>query len=346
MVQPNARPTASAADIPEVTARPYGPGQGLPLFLEPTNPRLATDNGYARAWLEASRPAFDELLTDVGAIVLRGFAVHTTQDFGALIESYSSPEFGYTAGATSRARIEGRVFEATRSPAGDKLGMHQEMAYLPDYPKRLAFYCLAAPDVGGETFIADMRRFDRQVSPRLRAELLEKGVTYQRHYRHPDRSTGNADADVYHRTWPEGMNTAEPDEAEAACRAMGLDYEWVSDGFVVKYHSAGFVEHPATGQRIWFNQIATQSRNRRRNLGQRELMYQRIGMTHPLRTTYGDGSEFDVEDIEHVNELLDELTVAFPWQHADVMLLDNFYTAHGRNTYQGHRDVQVALLND
>ena len=43
--------------------------------------------------------------------------------------------------------------------------------------------------------------------------------------------------------------------------------------------------------------------------------------------------------------MLNGLIVRFPWSHGDVMLLDNFLTAHGRNSYTGKRDVQVALLN-
>ncbi len=41
---------------------------------------------------------------------------------------------------------------------------------------------------------------------------------------------------------------------------------------------------------------------------------------------------------------MDPLIVAFPWSAGDVMVLDNFRVAHGRNRYEGHRDVQVALL--
>ena len=37
--------------------------------------------------------------------------------------------------------------------------------------------------------------------------------------------------------------------------------------------------------------------------------------------------------------------MAFPWSHGDVLLIDNYLTAHGRNTYTGRRDIQVALIN-
>ena len=50
------------------------------------------------------------------------------------------------------------------------------------------------------------------------------------------------------------------------------------------------------------------------------------------------------EDVMRLYPLLASLEVAFPWRQGDLMILDNFYTFHGRNPYTGHRDVQVALL--
>jgi hypothetical protein len=42
--------------------------------------------------------------------------------------------------------------------------------------------------------------------------------------------------------------------------------------------------------------------------------------------------------------LLRELAVGFSWSHGDVLLLDNYLVAHGRNTFDGTRDIQVALM--
>jgi hypothetical protein len=64
----------------------------------------------------------------------------------------------------------------------------------------------------------------------------------------------------------------------------------------------------------------------------------------PLHCEYGDGSPIDSGDVVALYPKLREVTVGFPWQHGDVMVIDNLNTAHGREPYTGRRDTQVALL--
>ncbi|UIF85685.1 TauD/TfdA family dioxygenase [Cupriavidus sp. UYPR2.512] len=45
------------------------------------------------------------------------------------------------------------------------------------------------------------------------------------------------------------------------------------------------------------------------------------------------------------DQLCDQTTYSWPWRDGDVMVLDNLQVWHGRNPYQGTRDVQVALLD-
>jgi len=337
----NAAVLSMAADLGGVRVTPHGAGV-LPLFIEPLAAPLARDEVYAVDWFERHRPLLDHLTTAAGAIVLRGFAIPTTSAFNRLVSSYAAPDTGYAAGATPRGQIEGRVFEATRAPPDIRIGLHQEMAYLPQHPARLAFWCATPSATGGETPIVDMRRFDTLVRPGFRAAVKAKGVLYERNFRAPE-STGDAYTDAVYRPWTEAMGTDDPRAAEAACHAMGLECEWHGGTLTVIYRASGFIAHPATGAELWFNQIATLSPDRRRQPAAR--LNSRF-IDRPLyRTCFGDGSEFDVDDIEGIIALLEELEVAFPWQRGDVMFIDNIHTAHGRHPFTGARDIQVALLN-
>jgi hypothetical protein len=68
------------------------------------------------------------------------------------------------------------------------------------------------------------------------------------------------------------------------------------------------------------------------------------GSYQPNLTTYGDGSPVDDDDLDDLYMTFDGLTQSVRWQDGDLMLVDNLATAHGRNPYEGERDLQVALL--
>ena len=68
------------------------------------------------------------------------------------------------------------------------------------------------------------------------------------------------------------------------------------------------------------------------------------GAPKPFDACFGDGSSLKEADLMAMYDALDAITVSFPWQQGDVMILDNMLTGHGRNPYVGKRDVQVMLL--
>jgi len=153
--------------------------------------------------------------------------------------------------------------------------------------------------------------------------------------------------DARHLPWTDAFGTTDRKQAEDACAAMGLEYEWVGDSLSTSYRAQGAVRHPETGEEVWFNQLIHQ-RQSRPSVGDEVFeAYQthyEPGRPQPYDTCLGNDDEVDPDDITAAFGVLDEITVAFPWQAGDVMIVDNVYTAHGRNPFTGTRDVQVALL--
>lgn len=326
----------------------YEEGRGLPLFVTAERASLRVDSDAVVEWFRDHRAEIDRLTTTVGAVVLRDFAISETHHFGALVEEYPTMEFGYSAGVTPRAQIDGKVFEATSAPPQFRIPLHQEMSYLPQYPAQLAFFCKVPPTAGGETMLGDMRRFDRLLDPTFRAAVAEHGVLYQRNFRSPDWTTGHPVLDARHRPWTDAFGTTDRGNAEDGCTAMGLEYEWSDDGsLTTRFRGPGVVVHPETGDDVWFNQLVQQATNVE-NLGTElvEAYDHHYGpdRRRPFEVYYGDGTVVADADLSSTYPLLDDVTVAFPWHAGDVMFVDNVNTSHGRNTFSGPRDIQVALL--
>lgn len=319
--------------------------EGYPTFVRPRLAGGFPDAASFRHWLIEREQQLDELLSEVGAIVFRGFPIHGTTDFGALIDHYPSDAMGYSGGAATRSNIAGKVFEATRMPADMKLPLHQEMAYLPRWPAKLAFYCHVAAEEGGATIIADVRRFEKLVAEKLLTELRQRGIQYRRNFRAPGPFV-RALTET-HRTWQEVFYTEDRAKAEADCAAMGVEAIWEDDGSLTTIYTApGFLDHPQTGERHWFNHLQSMTVTPY-SIGKVWDIYRetyRGGIKPPYDIRFGDGSPIPLDDVLDLFPKLDSVTVAFPWQAGDMMLVDNIIMMHGRDPYKGQREIQVALL--
>lgn len=320
----------------------------MPLFLYPTDARLADDRAFFQAWFTDNRAAIEDLTVEAGALVLRGFALSDTSDFARVAAHFPTLDTGYAGGATPRQALAEKVFESTRLPAAHKLPLHQEMSYLPTYPSKVVFFCHVPAETGGETTIGDMRKFTARVPADLWEQVKARGVTYVRNYRDPAWSSGSDILDAYHRPWTEALSADTPAAAEARCAEMGFRFEWIDNGSItLRFSNTGIINHPVTGQELWFNQLHAQSFIKE-SIGQERFgLYEKYyGPETPLpvNTTYGDGGRIDPAHIGALHPILDELTVGFPWRKGDLMFLDNFNVAHGRNPFTGERDTQVALI--
>lgn len=319
---------------------------GLPLMVEPATAALASDPAAVLEWFGQHREAVEALLPEHGGVTLRGFAIPTTDDFNRLVEVYQTDPHGYAGGLTPRKNISGKVFEASRVPADQKIILHQEMAYLPKYPKMVGFYCLIPSETGGCTTIGDIRRFQPQIPEALIQSVRERGVLYRRNYRAPGPETDPVKA-LFRREWTEVLQVETREQAEAACEAVGCEAVWEDDGSLsMHYRSSGFANHPITGEETWWAQVQGMHFNAAR-LGDHYAPLAEAfpaSRPRPIEILYGDGGDIPDDLVTPLYPILDALAVNVPYRHADFMLLDNTYTAHGREPFTGDRNVQVALM--
>jgi alpha-ketoglutarate-dependent taurine dioxygenase len=321
-----------------------------PLYVDAEKGALSRDTGKAAEWSRSHRAALDGLLAHHGALVLRGFALPDTASFARFLGHYHSFSQGYAGGATPRDRVSESVYEATQVPPSVSILLHQEMAYLREYPKRIAFFCVRPADTGGETTVGDFRHFTRDLPASFVEKLTDTGVVYHRNFRPSDElHTSDPHPAIYHATLAQGFGTLERDRIEETCRLLGMEYEWEPDGSLsTRLAREAFARHPLTGQRVYFNHILTQIIDPEWLGDAYEPyldMYDRAGRPRPYDVTYGDGSPVDMTDHHRVRDGLASITVAPTWQAGDVLLIDNILVGHGRTPFRGPRNVQVMLLD-
>ncbi len=326
------------------------PFTGPPAVVEADDPVSWNLDGF-QAWLADEGAELDRLVDQAGAVLLRGFPLSETADFATVMSRYSPHADRYWAGVSPRNHISGPVFEATHAPAAFKIPLHQEKAYLPRYPRMLAFYCRRAPESGGETILADMRQFTETIPDALRQKVESRGILYTRNFSAPDadpRRERSALLKSYHRSWSEAFYTRDREEVTKICQNLSVEFSWQdNDSLSLTYRGSGFVKSPQCNQNIWFNQIATLHPNEY-SLGLAYGFYKKyieIQPHPPYEVSWGDGCDMTVEEIRPIYDIMEGLTIASPWREGDLLIINNILVSHGRNPFRGHRDVQVIMVD-
>ncbi|MER6028250.1 TauD/TfdA family dioxygenase [Streptomyces sp. NPDC001851] len=274
------------------------------------------------------------LLARHGAVLVRGLGLTVPADLAAAARALGVVGVPEREGFTSRGDLGGGVYTSSEWPADEPMCMHHELSYAAEVPGIALFGCLTAPERGGATGVADAEA----VLAALPADVVDRferhGWLLTRTYREVGIS------------WAESFGTDDPRQVEAYCREHAVEHEWLPDGSLrTVQRRAAVTVHPATGRRLWFNQVAF--------LNQltldptvREYLTDLYGPDSlPFDTRYGDGEPIPAAVIETINAAYTAATLREPWQAGDLLVVDNLRTAHSREAYEGDRRV-VTLFGD
>jgi alpha-ketoglutarate-dependent taurine dioxygenase len=123
-----------------------------------------------------------------------------------------------------------------------------------------------------------------------------------------------------------------------------MDFEWHDDDrLTTKHVCQAIAAHPQTGDAVWFNQ-AHLFHVTSLDDASRALLLQHFGESGlPRNAYYGDGSPIEPEVLDDIREAYERETVVFPWQAGDLLLVDNMRTAHGRQPFEGTRQVLAGM---
>lgn len=314
----------------EISAAPraytFQPGQA-PLVFE-----AGGNGGDMIQWSVSNIEMIRKALLKTGAVLLRGFRLGSPQKFEDLIRKTMGPPIHYTYASTPRTKVMSNIYTSTEYPAHRSIPLHNEMAYTRHWPKHLFFYCHTPAASGGQTPIADSRRVYKAIPKSIREAFTRHGLRYVRNY------DGYLDL-----SWQKAFGAQTKEEVETRCQQMGIQMEWVTPNHLrTSENCPAVVEHPVTGDSVWFNQ-AHLFHISGMEPDIRELLMDSGEENLPRNVYFGNGDPIPDDMLDDVRQILDEEQIIFDWRQSDVLLVDNLLMAHGRTPFEGARKILVGM---
>jgi len=318
------RRAVSTAELIETSVIDENP---LPLVARPGMPGVDLAE-----WAGSHRQQLDEWFDKHGAILFRGFGLDGVEDFERVATAVAGDLFAEYGDLPPESASQ-RVYGSTPYPADKMILFHNESSHLPTWPLRQFFFCVIPSATGGTTPLLDSRAVYQALDPAVREEFERKGLMYVRNF-----SEG---IDV---PWQDFFHTTDKAEVEAVCRDSGMTCQWTTgDGLRISQHSPAVVDHPRTGERLFFNQVQLHhvycldddTRDSLRQLFSEEDL--------PRNVYFGDGSRIPDETMQYIGDMYEDLCVDFPWESGDLVAVDNMLVQHARRPFSGERKLLVAM---
>ncbi|MGZ4371445.1 MAG: TauD/TfdA family dioxygenase [Gaiellaceae bacterium] len=298
--------------------------------------------------LDRDRVQLHELLLRHGALLFRGFGASSAQDLSRVFAAAGERSMPYVGGISPRTQVGQDVYTSTELPPGVRIGLHNELAYLAVQPRHLWFACLVPASDGGETTLADGRAIFADLDPTVRQRFLDRGVRYTSTFHGQSAWFSLVERwQKVTKSWMEAFETSDRQVVAVSCRALGAAARWLPSGrLVIETERPAVVEHPETGETVWFNsahlfRLSPRGIGWLRYLLSRLFFVKRSTRTHDAH--FADGGEIDVATLDHLFDVLDAHTVAVRWERGDVLWVDNVRCMHGRNPFHGQRRVLAAM---
>lgn len=300
----------------------------LPLLVEPViqDLNLAT-------WCAQNREAIRAQLGVHGAVLFTGFSVKSVFDFQQIVQAVCGELLQYTERSSPRSSVGHGVYTSTDHPPTEPILLHCEQSYTLNWPMKISFHCIQAPQIGGGTPLADTRIVYRNISDRSRKTFREKGVMYVRNY--------GSGAGL---SWQEAFGTDEATAVEMHCLRNGIDYQWLDRGCLRTRQVRPAIRlHPETNEEVWFNHALFFNLAGLEPSARQSLLSVLNEEEVPFNTFYGDGSPIEPSVLEEIRSAYDAATTTFTWKEGDILLVDNMLAAHGRERFSGPRSIVVAM---
>src|SRR5258708_3826055 len=315
--------SSSPTSLPNVDLRPGKPPM---LWVEAT--------GDAPRWAAEHRDAVRAAVAEHGSLLIRGTAMGDAVETEAVFRRLGSL-MTEKEGFTPRQAYSQGVYSASKWPANQHMCMHHELSYVLEFPCLMMFVCLVAATEAGATPLADSPTVLHALPSEVVRRFERVGWLLIRNY-NDDIGASVADA----------FGTDDRRAVESYCRANAIRFEWQPDSTLRTWQRrSAVVHHPRTGQRCWFNQIGFLNEWSMEPEVREYLVdiYGEEGL--PFNTRFGNGDAIGADVVAEIDKVYDANTTRERWQAGDLMLVDNVRTAHGRDEFDGPREVLVAMAD-
>ncbi len=290
--------------------------------------------GNAERWAAEHRDALRAAVVEHGSLLVRGLRLRDVAGIEAVFRRLGSLMTENEAFAARRRYSDG-LYSSSKWPPNQPMCMHHELSYLLEFPSLMLFACLIAPADRGATTVADSAAVLRGLPTELVERFEQVGWLLIRNY--------NEDIGA---SLAEAFGTDDRGAVESYCRAHAIAFEWRPDGALrTRQRRSAVVPHPINGRRCWFNQIAflnewTMDPEVREYLVD---IYGEEGL--PFNTRFGNGDPISTDIVQTINETYEAHTFCERWEAGDLLLVDNIRTAHARESFEGPREVVVAMAD-
>ncbi|KAK1484229.1 hypothetical protein CCUS01_03941 [Colletotrichum cuscutae] len=288
-----------------------------------------------------------DLLDKHGAVLVRGAGNASAETFSKLVGaaekgrgSYPHVQIGL---AGKRTPLADNVWTANEGSPSTRFYQHNEKAPKGEFIPILR---------GGATPIASSANVFEKVQaeiPELVEEISKRGLGMKMVFRAP----GN-EAKVNQFNWagehsfgqeltPEDDEATTKQKVEKQVRKLTSDFKWNEDGSLeLTQHIPGIRRLPASGRPVWFNGLVGRH-GITRDIGALDPPHiGRDGMTY-LPSVYGDDTEIPRRLLDKLIDVIDKEEISLILEEGDLLLVDNFQVSHGREPWEGDRQILVSM---
>ena len=326
-----------------ITMKVYNEKVGSPFVIEAEDLSSHSSEDskldVLKKWKEENFDLLKEKLLVHGAVLFRNFGINDVSQFDGFLQHFKKSDLlDYAGGNSPRTKLSTGIYTSTEYPAEHFISLHNELSYSDDWPEYLFFCCEIPPIEKGNTLIADGRKLLQLLDPEVVDMFEKKKVRYIRNLHGGSGLLGPS--------WQDTFETQDRDKVSEFCKKSNIEYEWKNDGSLRTIQTGlGVATHPITKEKAWFNQADQFHPSNHPREYYEALLDMCDGKLDELPThaCFADGSEIPDNILDDVRNAFKQLTVYFPWQKGDVLVIDNVLMTHGRSPYSGPRKILVAM---